>query len=494
VSELVQALEDFATGELATLLLAVGILIAGWIVGEILARAVRAILTRTPLDRTLGADLAGKIAGRIPLATIAAEVVRWAVFVFALLLFADTLGLEIAAAPISELLSGTMSHLPRIAGALIVLALGFGIAKLAHRYVPRLVNASKFAKRLDEAGEEGDGKSFGNSLGTALHALIVLFALLIALDLLRLQGIAEPLTGPAVAFLVFLPRLLVVAAILGGGYVLARVVSTAVTAVLAALGADDVGRKAGLERAGISRVSELCGTIAFVLVLLPVVAAALDALGMEGVAGTSGSLIATLLGAVPNVLLAALVVGAGIVFGGLLGGFAADLLARVGFDHVLERLGLDQPGAERREARSPSQVAGALLRIAVIVLAAAEACRLLGLARVGDAVIATCYRAGDWVLGIVIFGLGLWLAGLIADLVRRQETPASGVLAAAARVSIGLLALIAALEEMGLARWTVENGFLAALAGLALAVGLAFGLGGGRHARDLVTSWRREID
>ncbi len=524
VRELVQALKDFATGELATLLLAVGILIAGWIVGDILARAVRAILARTlfsgssaDADDAVGDGRSGagdavgdersrssdridepgllrKLTGRLPLASVAAEVVRWTVVVYAALLFADTLGLENAAGPVSALMTGALESLPRIASGLFVLALGFGIATIVGRYVPKFINASKLAKRLDQAGEEGDGDTFGESLGTTLHALIVLFALLIALDLMRLEGVVEPLTGPATAFLAFLPRLVVVAAILGGGYVLARVVRAAVTAVLASLGIDEIGRKAGLERAGISRISGLCGAIAFVFVLLPVVAAALDAIGIEGVAGTTGSLIGTFLGGLPTLLYAALVVFVGVVFGRLLGGFAVDLLARIGFDGILAKLGMDEADHELPEARRPSRVAGTLVRIAVIVFAAAEACDLLGFGQVGDALLGTCALAGDWILGIVIFGFGLWLAGLLADLVRRQGTPSSGVLAAATRVSIGLLAAIVALEEMGLARWTVANGFLSALAGIALGVGLAFGLGGGRHARDLVNSWRREID
>ena len=128
MDEVLQALTDFARAELAPLLLAIAILVVGWIAADIVARALRALLQRTPLDAKLGGALAGDHQPPLPLSRGIAEITRWLIVLFAALLFADTLGLHTTGGPVADLLSGALTALPRIAVALVIVGLGFGVA------------------------------------------------------------------------------------------------------------------------------------------------------------------------------------------------------------------------------------------------------------------------------------------------------------------------------------------------------------------------------
>ena len=92
-----------------------------------------------------------------------------------------------------------------------------------------------------------------------------------------------------------------------------------------------------------------------------------------------------------------------------------------------------------------------------------------------------------------MFGLGLLLAQLVASAISSSDSPNAKRLAFAARTAITALVGAMSLRQMGLANDIVNLAFGLTLGALALAAGLAFGLGGRESAGDTVKEWRAEL-
>ena len=97
--------------------------------------------------------------------------------------------------------------------------------------------------------------------------------------------------------------------------------------------------------------------------------------------------------------------------------------------------------------------------------------------------------AGQVLIGIVVFGIGLYLANLAFKLILSSGTSQSRLLAQSARVAIITLVGAMALNRMGIAPNIVNLAFGLILGGIAVAIALAFGLGGREVAREELKSW-----
>ena len=86
--------------------------------------------------------------------------------------------------------------------------------------------------------------------------------------------------------------------------------------------------------------------------------------------------------------------------------------------------------------------------------------------------------AGHVLMGLVVFGIGLYLANLAATVVQTTSLAQANLLALAARVSIIVLAAAMALRQMGLANEIITSGFTILVGAIGVALALAFGLGG----------------
>jgi hypothetical protein len=97
--------------------------------------------------------------------------------------------------------------------------------------------------------------------------------------------------------------------------------------------------------------------------------------------------------------------------------------------------------------------------------------------------------AAQVLVGLIIFAVGLYLANLAYKLIASSDTYQARVLAQAARVAIITLASAMALERIGIAPNIVNLAFGLLLGGIAVAIALAFGLGGREVANEQLRSW-----
>jgi hypothetical protein len=227
------------------------------------------------------------------------------------------------------------------------------------------------------------------------------------------------------------------------------------------------------------------------LILIPVLIAALNALALEAITRPASNMLNVILEAIPAIFAATLVVVIAYVVGRVLAGLITNLLTGVGFNAVLARLGLGKEPGEGE--RTPSEIVGYLVLVAIMLFAAIEASRLLGFVLLANLVTQFTVFAGQVILGLIIFAIGLYLANLAAKTVQASGAAQAGLLAMAARVSILVLAGAMALRQMGLANEIINLAFGLLLGAIAVALALAFGLGGREAAARELEEWLQSV-
>lgn len=475
---------------------AIVVLIVGLVVAWILARITRGIFRRTKLDDRLAAWMEGDEEAKsgVDAADILGKIVFWFVMVFVLIAFFQVLNLTSVSEPLNRFLDQLFAFLPNLVGAGALALVAWAVAAGLRWLVLKGLNALKLDERLDsEAGVEEEHVSVTKSIAEAAYWLVWLLFLPAILTALGLTGLLAPVSLMLEELLSYLPNLLAAGLILLVGWFVARIVQRLTTSLLAAGGLDRLSDRVGLTQVlGDQTLSGVLGLIVYFLVLIPALIAALNALQIEALTVPATNMLNEVLAAVPNIIAAAVLLVIAYIVARVVAGLITNLLTAVGFNAILVPLGVGKEPAEGE--RTPSEVVGYLALILIMFFASIEALGLLGFEAVAVLVAGFLVFAGKVILGLIIFGVGLWLANLAANVIQKSNISQAGMLALAARVAILVLAGAMALRQMGLANEIIQLAFGLLLGAIAVAIGLAFGLGGREMAARQLESWRQSIE
>jgi hypothetical protein len=301
-----------------------------------------------------------------------------------------------------------------------------------------------------------------------------------------LRGLLEPVQSMLTRLLDMVPNVFGAAVIGFVGWLVAKVLRGLVTNLLAAAGADKMGSQIGL--ADTVKLSRLTGTIVFILVFVPTLIAALDALRIDAISRPATEMLERLLAAVPNLVAAALI----LVVTWYVAKFAADVLSRLlagmGLDTIPEKLGI---GGAFAGTLKPSGLVRGLTLFFAMLFATVEASHRLDFTQVRNLVSTFIKFGGDVLLGAAILVIGFWLANLAHDAISRASER-TGV-ARIARIAIIGLVIAMGLRAMGIADDIVNLAFALTFGSVAVAFALAFGLGGREAAGRQMEHWLSQL-
>lgn len=167
------------------------------------------------------------------------------------------------------------------------------------------------------------------------------------------------------------------------------------------------------------------------------------------------------------------------------------LLDRLGFGAAAERTGMfgfmGHPSAGGRTGTRPSWLIGEIVKWFVFLIFVELAAEALGLPQLSELL----HRVILWIPNLVVALLILFIAVLgaqfVGRLVRGRASSNAGFLGSLVEYGIIALAAVVALNQLGIGAVFVDILFAAVIAALALAAGLAFGLGGRNVASRI---WR----
>jgi hypothetical protein len=458
------------------LLGALAIFILGWLIAVLVRAAARKTLGFVGVNHRFG-KLTGTgvdIEGAVALALF------WLVILLTLVAVFNSLNLALVSGPFSAFTTQLFEYAPRMLGGLVLALVAWLVASVVRALSQKLLDKTTLDDKLSE---HADMAPIGQNLSGALFWLVILLFVPAILGALQLEGLLEPLRAMVTKTLDMLPNA-VAALIVGGvGWIVATVLQNLTTHLSHTAGVDKLGSRAGL--ADSVRLSRVIGLLVFVAVFLPSLIAALDALKVEAISRPATDMLHTLLQGVPHLIAAALI----LVITWLVASFAsqllATLLASLGFDSLPARVQM----AHAFERTSASTVVGRVTLFFAMLFATVEAAAQLGFTQVSDIVTSFIRFAGDILLGSAILVMGFWLANVAYEAIDRASGPGTKGLARIGRYAILALVIAMGLRAMGIADDIVNLAFGLTLGAVAVAVALAFGLGGREAAGKLMEHW-----
>jgi hypothetical protein len=198
-------------------------------------------------------------------------------------------------------------------------------------------------------------------------------------------------------------------------------------------------------------------------------------------------------------LLATLVV---LLLGWILAIFLSKLVAKIleaiKIDSLANQLGMETVAERAGRKLSLSGFGAWLVKWFFFLSSFVAAAEILGLSQVSTFLYEDVLGyAGDVVVAAAIFLLGLlaakFFAGIVESVVKASQLHSAGALVAVTRWSIIVFTVIAVLSQLGIATEFLHDLFRAIIAMLAIAGGLAFGLGGQSTAKRWLENLEEDL-
>ncbi|NJL11437.1 MAG: mechanosensitive ion channel, partial [Calothrix sp. SM1_7_51] len=203
------------------------------------------------------------------------------------------------------------------------------------------------------------------------------------------------------------------------------------------------------------------------------------------------------LNALPLIFTAIAILIVSYFVGRFVGDLVTSILTNIGFNNIFSVLGLSSLSTSTESpetsskvpTRTPSEIAGIVTLVGIMLFATIAAVDILKIPTLTALVSSILLVLGQILAGLVVFALGLYFANLAFRLITISGNPQARILGQVARISIIILVSAMALQRIGIAPDIVNLAFGLLLGAIAVAIALAFGLGGRDIARVQVQEW-----
>jgi hypothetical protein len=287
----------------------------------------------------------------------------------------------------------------------------------------------------------------------------------------------------------YLPQLAVGAFVLTVGVFLSRVVKEALTSTLEAAQIDNLVTRFGLTGDG-EKSTSLAKSSGLIIAAIVIITAAATAIGIWDIPGVSdpvGNLLNAILGYIPRIIGAAIILCIFVFIGKFVSNLAKSTLPALGIDNSLSSFAsLDGKGTNF----IPSNVIANIGFIGVALTGLTAAMKALGINELTNVFNTLLEIGGRVVLGAVIIGAGLFITNFIAKIVTQTSGDLAGKIIKYATM---VIVIFMGLETMQLGEGIVDTAFRYSAMAAAVAAGaggaIAFGLGGREWAAKKLELW-----
>lgn len=421
----------------------------------------------------------------------------------------------------------------KVAGAVGILLLGWILAKMFASFAFHLLGRTKFdnwiADRLGlttllKGRNPEDGSVVERFVAGLVFWIVMLIAVVAALDVSGLEQAAAPLRGLVETVVQALPRVGKAALVLLLAWVFARALRAGVTGLLDRLGVDRrfaTTAKDGNADGSARPIAKTAGAVVFWGLVFFGIAGAFDALEIDALAQPLRNAVDHLVSFLPRLAVAALLVAAGWMGGRIARMLVRNMLQAVGFDALARKAQIDRLTG----TTPPSDVVATALMVFVLFQAVIAALGQLGLETLSVPLTSMMTRFWTLLPSIAVSILVVAIGVVLGQLLRRVVVAAlknvgfdrlmarlgfekmadrpdhldeySEMVGLAVQLCVVALALAQAFANLGFETW---SGYVDALLGylvknvavalLVVGVGLAIG----NYVRDVVRSRRGDED
>lgn len=387
-------------------------------------------------------------------------------------------------------------------GGLLLLLVAWLVATLFKKAITKGLKAINFDKKLvgwNFVSNQSQGEQTVSALGKVVYYLVWVLFLPGIFQAFGLLAIAQPITNMINTALAFLPNVIGAVVVVVLGVFAAKFVRNLVYNFLIATNVESYLNKflggstsqsladTTVDQDSKNTLTKALSTLAYVLVLLPILLVAVETLGIQSIIHPVTDLLNTILSAIPNIIVAVILLGIGFIASKIIGELVTDLMNGTGINKYSETL--------RNKANVNLDLAGLTGQVVSFVIGllffveALNALNLDILNTVGAAIVA--YIPSVVVAGIIAV-LAFTLAEFVASLIKKSTS--GNLTANLVKSLIYVFAGFMILDQLNFATSIVNQAFIMIMGALAVAFALAFGLGGRDFARKQLEKADEKIE
>lgn len=377
---------------------------------------------------------------------------------------------------INDFVRNLLQGVPDIIAAILLLLVAFVVAGIARSIIKKVLEKLNISKHTDKLGITND--STGSSvdfIGNLVYVLVFLLFVPAIFGKLGLQSASAPILNMLTQFLGFIPNIIAAIIIIVIGVFLAKIVKQILLPVLKRLNVDKLQEKAGIEANENTSISNVLASLVYVLVLLPMIIAALQVLNIRAISEPAIAMLNQIFAFLPKIFVALAILFIGLFLAKMLEKLLSNVLASLGVDSYLAKVVDVEKGAFENVVLS--KLIGAIVKYIVSLLFVVEAFNVLELAVLQNVGVTIIEYLPQLVSAIIILILAYLLASWIERLIKNRMEEAT-ILAFAAKAIIMVIAVIMTLSQLGIATSIVNAAFIIILSAVAVAFAISFGIGG----------------
>ncbi|KFN92478.1 mechanosensitive ion channel [Tetragenococcus muriaticus] len=394
-------------------------------------------------------------------------------------------------------LDNLLASLPAIVAGIVLLIVAWIVATILKNILAKGLKKVGFNRLLTKWGmakTEENANSAIDSLAKVGYYIVWLVFLPGIFESFGVPAIGRPIQTMLDTGLAYLPNIFGAIIILVIGTVVARFARSVVYNLSVAANIDSyVAKFLGtntkdheVEEKKDTLASALGGIVYF-LIIIPIALIALETLNINTIAEPISSVLNTILAAIPHIVVAAVLLGVGLVLAKFSGQVVGDLLNGTGINKYSKTIE-DNTNMSFDLAKLSGQIVSFVVGLLFFV-EALNALQLDILNMVGSAIIA-------YIPNLIIAAIILVAVFVGGDFVGNAISKAtkSGLAGAIFKFALIIFGIFMALEQLDFATAIVQQAFVLILGAAAVAFAIAFGIGGRDFAKRQLDKADHKID
>lgn len=381
---------------------------------------------------------------------------------------------------LQRMLNSFESMFPSVVTAIILLIVAYVVAVIAKKVVVKGLKLLKLEKYTDKLGvvDEVTGSSL-EFIGKLVFVIVFLMFLPSVLDKLGMQSVSNTISGLVSQFVNYIPNILAAILILVFGVFIARIIRQLIVSILKRFNIDTLQEKAGVGEAESVAFSTMISYVAYVIILIPIIIAALQTLNITAISQPATLVLDQIFTIIPQIITAVALIVIGTYVARITGKLLTNLLSSIGADTVTQKIiGTDN---SKMKGFSLSKAIGEVVKYIIVLLfivQAIDVIKLDVLHSVGEAIIAYLPFI---ISAIIIMGVALFFATWVESFMKKKY-PKANLTTIIVKAAIIIVAIFMTLIQLDIATSIVNAAFIIILGALAIAFAISFGIGGREFA------------
>jgi len=200
---------------------------------------------------------------------------------------------------------------------------------------------------------------------------------------------------------------------------------------------------------------------------------------------------------IPSIIGALIVFSLGWMIAGVLKSAVMKLLKLIQLEPFADKVGITDALKKVGSKMGPSELIGELVKWGTVLVFLSPSVEILGLTQVTSLINQVLTYIPNVLVAVLIVFFGIIFADLTAQFVKGTAaalgSTTSTALSVVTKYAIAIFAVLAALNQMGIAQGLIATLFTGFVAMFAIAGGLAFGLGGKDLAAEILDSLKKSL-